>query len=168
MLPYLSESAPARPPHDTESFPPDNSNRSLSFITGVVRDGPPIFHDFGDVKEDVEPKYNRGVAVKAIFVGANPRNNLRLEDTFAAVEKLDLDQNGEERWTTVRDDSDWSLIFQWRRTSEVLATSEVEITWETEENAEKGRYRLRYFGDAKSIGGSITPFEGTTSSFSLV
>lgn len=163
----MSASASAQPPHDIESFPPDNSNRSLSFITGVVRDAPPVFKNFGDVKDGVKAIYNRGAIVQATFVGANPRNNLRLERTYAAVEKLIIGPKGKV-WTVIRDDRDWSLIFRWRRTSEVLATSEVEITWETDINDDKGVYRLRYFGDAKSLGGTVTPFEGTTSSFMLI
>lgn len=111
--------------------------------------------------------YNRGVSVTATFVGANPRNNLRLEGTYAAVEQLVISEKGK-IWTVIRDDRDWDLIFRWRRTSEVLATSEVEITWETDINDSKGVYRLRYFGDAKSLGGTITPFEGATSSFLLI
>jgi neutral ceramidase len=161
-LPYLDAKA-ARPPHQREAeFPPDNSNRSLSFITGVVRDGAPIFKRFGDVLEDVREVYSRRARVTARFVGANPRNNLRLEGTYAAVEKL-----GNGGWEMVRDDADWSLVFEWARTSEVLATSEVTITWETEEDAEEGVYRLRYFGDAKEIGGGITAFEGTSGTFRL-
>lgn len=167
FLPYLSASASAQPPHDIGSFPPDNSNRSLSFITGVVRDAPPVFKNFGDVKDGVKAIYNRGAIVQATFVGANPRNNLRLERTYAAVEKLIIGPKGKV-WTVIRDDRDWSLVFRWRRTNEVLATSEVEITWETDINDDKDVYRLRYFGDAKSLGGTVTPFEGTTSSFMLI
>lgn len=72
-------------------------------------------------------------------------------------------------WQVVRDDGDWHLVFRWRRVSEILATSEVSITWETADpRAEAGTYRIRYFGDAKSLGGGITGFEGTSSAFELV
>lgn len=144
--------------------PPNNVNRSLSFITGVVYDGTPIFKSFGDVKEDVRPSYAIGSVVRATFIGANPRNNLRLEQTFAAVEKM----VSPEVWQMVRDDSDWSLIFNWKKTSEVLGTSEVEIIWESEPLSEPGRYRLRYFGDSKAVGGTITPFEATSEEFALM
>jgi len=166
FLPYLSASAVDPPPHGADSFPPDNTNRSLSFITGVVRDGTPLFRTFGDVIQDVQRVYRRGAWVEARFVGANPRNNLRLEDTFAAVEKLGV--KGSRTWETVRDDSDWSLVFNWRRTSEIFATSEVEIVWEIEAWAEPGVYRIRYYGDARALGGTITPFEGVTSPFALI
>lgn len=155
------------PPHVGRPYPPDNSNRSLSFITGVVRDGTPVFRSFGDVKTDVEKKYAVGDVVRATFVGANPRNNLRLEQNYAVVEKLVIDKGVIKRWGVVRDDSDWSLIFNWKRTSDVLATSEVEIVWETEDHAKPGTYRIRYYGDSKSLSGKITSFEGVSGQFRL-
>ena len=145
-------------------FPPDNVNKSLSFITGVVFDGTPLFKHFGDVKEDVRPAYPIGSVVSATFVGANPRNNLRLEQTYAAIEKLDAEVG---RWVRIRDDSDWTLIYNWKRTSEVLGTSEVKIVWETEDWVEPGQYRIAYYGDSKPIGKPITAFEGTSGEFVL-
>ncbi|KAK3900739.1 Neutral/alkaline nonlysosomal ceramidase [Staphylotrichum tortipilum] len=170
MLAYLAAGAPAPPSHDKAGlFPPDNSNRSLSFITGVVFDGTPLFKKFGGVVTDVERVYRRGKVVRAVFVGANPRNNLRLEGTFAAVERLAvLGGTGQQAWARVREDADWSLVYNWRRTNEILGTSEVEIVWETEDWVEPGVYRIRYYGDAKSLGGDITAFEGVSSVFSVV
>jgi neutral ceramidase len=161
-LHYLSASSTSQP--EPGPSPPDNTNRSLSFITGVVYDGTPIFKSYGDVKRDVRPAYSIRDIVSATFVGANPRNNLRLEQTYATIEKMDPEFG---RWMRVRDDSDWSLIFNWKRTSEVLGTSEVEIVWETEGWAEPGQYRIRYYGDHKSVGGSITAFEGLSGEFVL-
>lgn len=179
FLPFLGAQASGPPPHPKDSFPPDNTNRSLSFITGVVRDGAPWGQDFGQVKQDVSSFYRVGNRITATFVGANPRNNLRLENTYAAVEKLSSlagggGVTGEETWVTVRDDADWSLLFEWKRTSDVFATSVVQVTWETDREdpdaVDKGGgvYRLRYFGDHKSIGGTITAFEGTSGTFTLI
>ncbi|KAH9906653.1 Neutral/alkaline nonlysosomal ceramidase [Xylariomycetidae sp. FL2044] len=162
-IPALGSRATSRPPRGPE--PPDNSNRSLSFIPSVVHDSPPFFKQFGQVLRDMDNIYHGGSRISAAFVGANPRNNLRLEGSYAVVEKQTRDGA---RWETVRDDADWHLVFRWRRISEILATSEVEITWETEPWAEPGRYRLRYFGDAKSLAGKITPFEGVSSEFQLL
>jgi neutral ceramidase len=159
-LHYLDASSTSKPA--SGPFPPNNINKSLSFITGVVFDGTPIFKHFGDVKIDVKPSYSISSAVSATFIGANPRNNLRLEQTYAAVERL------EGTWARVRDDSDWSLIFNWKRTSEILGTSEVEIVWETESWVESGIYRIKYYGNSKSIGGKISEFEGTSGEFVLV
>jgi neutral ceramidase len=167
FLPYLSASAASPPRHPQGPFPPDNTNRSLSFIPGIVRDDAPLFKNFGDVLVDVWSTYRRGSHIRAVFVGANPRNNLRLEQTYAAVERLSIGAGGQEEWKTVRDDSDWSLVFRWRRMSEVWATSEAEITWESEEWARPGMYRVRYFGDARSLGGTVTSFDGTSAVFTL-
>ncbi|KAI0388457.1 Neutral/alkaline nonlysosomal ceramidase [Xylariaceae sp. FL0594] len=168
-----------RPPHGPE--PPDNSNRSLSFIPSVIRDAPPFLKNFGDVIRDVDTSrpYRKGDVVSATFVGANPRNNLQLEGSYAVVEKLvssgiesasDAGKEAKEKeWKVVRDDRDWHLVYSWRRTSELLATSEVVIKWETTDPwAESGIYRLRYYGDAKGIGGRITAFEGVSGEFELL
>jgi neutral ceramidase len=189
FLSYLGADAPPPPSHDEVGvFPPDNSNRSLSFISPVVLDGAPLFKKFGDVVTDVHPIYRRAQKqpVSVVFVGANPRNNLRLEGTFAAVEKLGLlNGDGDSRagegegqgegegegtsiWKRVRDDGDWALAFHWRRTSEIMGTSEVEIVWEPEDWAEPGVYRIRYYGDSKSLNGNIVAFEGVSSPFTLV
>jgi neutral ceramidase len=169
FLRYLGAEAPPPPPHeDVGLFPPDNSNTSLSFIPGVIRDGTPLFKRFGEVVTDVERVYSRGREVRVVFVGANPRNNLRLEGTYAAVERLALLEGEQKAWRRVRDDADWSLVFHWRRTSEIMGSSEVEIVWETEEWAKPGVYRIRYYGDAKSLGGELQAFEGVSSPFTLI
>lgn len=50
----------------------------------------------------------------------------------------------------------------------MLATSEVEISWEVEEDAEGGRYRMRYFGASKTpVEGSIVQFEGVGGEFDV-
>ncbi|KAK3328383.1 Neutral/alkaline nonlysosomal ceramidase [Cercophora scortea] len=163
FLPYLGASSPPVPAAKLGPLPPDNRNRSLSFITGVVYDGTPLGKSFGDVLTDAAPSYTRGTPAHAVFVGANPRNNLRLEGTYAAVEKL----NGTS-WKTVRDDGDWSLVFNWKRTNGLTGTSEVDIVWETEEGADPGTYRIRYFGDQKNALGKVSSFEGVSRSFTLV
>lgn len=160
-LSYLADDSSAQP--SSGPYPPNNVNVSLSFITGVVYDRAPFFKSFGDVLQDVNKRYLAGQSASATFVGANPRNNLRVEDTYAAVEKKASDGT----WHTFRDDSDWSVIFRWKRTNSVLATSEVEITWEIEKDTEAGvYYRIRYFGASKAVlGGAISEFEGVSGEF---
>ncbi|KAK4556568.1 hypothetical protein LTR86_006139 [Recurvomyces mirabilis] len=173
--------------------PPININASLTFIRPVVVDTTPFFKHFGDVKVDVRPVYRPGETVSATFVGANPRNDLRLEGTFAAVERFDFEAKV---WRRVRSDEDWSLVYEWKRTSSALGTSEVKISWEmgwetgawrggieqTQEDDEqhgglvfrrseeelRGLYRLRYYGDSKALGGRITAFEGLSGEFRIV
>lgn len=157
--------------------PPDNRDSSLSFITGVVYDAAPIGSSFGKVLQKPDSSYSLGAVVNVTFQGANPRNNLRLEETFAAIE-----QKVDGTWTQVRDDADWFLVYTWfvpsiilpdsintirRRTNWLLGYSEVDITWETAGNAEAGTYRVKYYGDKKSILGSISAFTGTSGEFML-
>jgi neutral ceramidase len=195
--PLLPPQHPALPVLSIGPSPPIHTNSSLSFITPVVFDRPPLFKSFGDVVTDVSPRYlvASSPVIKAAFVAANPRNNLRLGNTFAAVERY-TDQG---TWEMVRDDEDWSVVFEWERTSTTVGTSQATISWElgwevgdwgrvdgkglggddkTElkkalekreiEAQLKGRYRIRYFGDSKGIGGSITAFEGVSREFELV
>lgn len=166
MIPFLGGAdAPSRAELVDGPMPPDNSNRSLSLISGVFYDRTPWSLNFGDTKQDVQKThYKRGETAKATFVGANPRNNLRLEKTFAALERR---KGPEEDWQLARDDSDWGLIFHWRRTSSVLGTSEVEVVWEIEDWALPGEYRLRYFGDSKTLWGAVSAFDGASSVFRI-
>ncbi|KAL8737775.1 MAG: hypothetical protein Q9181_001365 [Wetmoreana brouardii] len=164
FLRYLHSSSSHQDNPPPGPSPPINTNISFNFNSHVRFDRPPFFKKFGQVLKDVKPAYRPGDKVQATFVGANPRNNLRLEGTFAAVEHLD---HGE--WKTLRDDSDWDLVYRWKRTNTVLGTSEVELTWELgvgQEMVEKGLYRLRYFGDRKAFGsGEIDAFEGVSGVF---
>ncbi|RMY08688.1 hypothetical protein D0868_04659 [Hortaea werneckii] len=127
--------------------PPIQVNDSWSFIPPVIVDRAPLFKSFGAVKQDVSARYKPGDTVSATFVGANPRNNHRLDGTFAAVEKFDYERTL--AWHEVRRDVDWSLVFEWRRTSEVVGTSEVQIKWET--GWEMGGWRVRAGEDEEEM-----------------
>ncbi|PSR81053.1 Neutral/alkaline nonlysosomal ceramidase [Coniella lustricola] len=167
-LHYLDPTSTSSPP--SGPLPPDNRNVSLDFIPGVVYDGNPIGSPYGSVLTQPNASYAIGSVVNVTFQGANPRNNLRLEGTFAAVQQL----NGT-TWTTVRDDNDWHLVYTWEQTDTLLGYSQVTITWETETTsnsatapyAEAGTYRVVYNGDAKNVLGTITAFTGTSDSFTL-
>jgi len=157
---YLAADSSSQPP--AGPTPPDNRGNSLDLIAPVVYDSPKIGSKFGDVITQPNPSYTIGSVINATFVGANPRNNLRLEGTFAAVEQL---KNG--NWATVRDDSDWFLVYTWTRDDGLLGSSHVVLSWETETYAQPGTYRIRYNGDSKSIVGTITPFTGVSNNFTL-
>jgi neutral ceramidase len=53
-LPYLSSNPPSDPLEPGPS-PPNNVDKAISFITGVVYDNPPIGKKFGDIVTDVAP-----------------------------------------------------------------------------------------------------------------
>ncbi|WDK08850.1 neutral/alkaline non-lysosomal ceramidase [Colletotrichum graminicola] len=161
---YLAPASTSTPPDGPS--PPDNRDNSLSFITGVVADGVPIGKSFGQVLTQPAASYTRGAVVNATFQAANPRNNLRLEGTYAAVEQLGADG----QWTQVRSDNDWFLVYTWTRTNWLLGYSEVVVSWETgaDDGAAPGTYRLKYYGDSKPLIGSISAFEGTSGNFTLL
>ncbi|KAB8576215.1 hypothetical protein FH972_025743 [Carpinus fangiana] len=161
VLPYLA-ATPPNAPLAAGPTPQDNRNHSLSFITPVIFDAPGLLRSFGQVLTDVAPTVARGKVARATFVGANPRNNLRLEGTFAAVERKGADGT----WSVVRDDRDWELVYRWTRTNSVAGTSEVSVTWEVPADAVDGQYRLRYYGDSKGIGG-VKAFQGLSKVFSI-
>jgi neutral ceramidase len=160
---YLSAASTTGPPQGT--LPPDNRKNSLNFISPVIQDNPPFGKKFGDVTKQPSASYARGAVVNATFIGANPRNNLRQEGTFTAVEQ----QNGAS-WTVVRNDVDWYLSLTWYRDDTLTGTSHVDLSWETAgegDSIQPGTYRLHYYGDSRNIFGQITPFEGISSSFTL-
>lgn len=158
---YLAPDATGAPP--VGPTPPDNRKTSLSFISPVVFDAAPIGKSFGQVTAQPSVSYTAGQVINATFVGANPRNNLRLEGTFAAVEQL----NSSGDWVQVLDDEDWSLVYTWERTNTVLGYSSVLISWESESTAAAGTYRLQYYGDSKPLIGSISAFNGASNAFTL-
>ncbi|GJE97341.1 neutral/alkaline nonlysosomal ceramidase [Phanerochaete sordida] len=161
LVQYLNPGVTSAPP--TDDAPEDLTVRAITLRNGVIQDRAPFGKHFGDVLEDVAAApYRVNDTVYARFVGANPRNNLRLEETFLTVDQL---VNGQ--WTPVRSDSHPSTRFEWLRTSTTFGTSAVNISWVIEDGTAPGTYRFTYFGDAKSLTGSIKSFEGHSSIFTI-
>ncbi|KAH7334765.1 Neutral/alkaline nonlysosomal ceramidase [Rhizoctonia solani] len=157
---YLADSANGTPP--AGPTPEDLTKKSISLQTGVVFDAAPIGKSFGSTLTDVSTSYKRGQTVTAVFQGANPRNNLRLEDTFMTV-----DQFVGGTWKTVRTDSHPSTKFGWLRTNTVLGYSTVTANWTIESTTPAGSYRITYNGNNKPLIGSIGSFTGTSSTFTV-
>jgi neutral ceramidase len=164
-LQYLAANSTTKPP--AGPTPPDNSNSSISLITGIVFDAAPSGKSFGDCTVQPNASYPAGAVINATFVGANPRNNLRLEGTFTAVQQLISGV-----WTQIRSDRDWSLVYTWTNTNDLLGNSEVVISWETAAESapvSPGTYRIVYNGDSKTpLTGKIVAFTGTSGNFTIV
>lgn len=159
---YLREGAgePERGPQ-----PPDTRAKALTLLTQVVYDNAPPGKKFGQALAQPPASVAIGAVAEARFVAASPRNDFRLERTFAAVERKDGDA-----WTQVRSDYDWHLTYAWKRTNVVLGYSEVTISWQTgtDDRTQPGTYRLRYYGDSKApVTGKISAFEGTSTEFEV-
>ncbi|KAF8608399.1 Neutral/alkaline nonlysosomal ceramidase [Ceratobasidium sp. AG-I] len=161
-VPYLADGATTAPP--AGPTPEDLTKKSISLQTGVVFDAAPIGKSFGSVLTDVSTStpYKRGQTVTAVFQGANPRNNLRLEGTYMTVDQL---VSG--AWTTVRTDSHPSTKFGWLRTNSALGYSTVTTNWTIESTTPAGSYRFTYNGNNKPLIGSISSFAGTSSTFTI-
>ncbi|KAJ6309910.1 hypothetical protein OIU76_014785 [Salix suchowensis] len=63
------------------------------------------------------------------------------------------------------DDDDFCLLFKWSRPSKLSTRSHATIEWRIPQSATPGVYRIRHFGAAKSLFGSIRHFTGSSSAF---
>ncbi|KAG8735768.1 hypothetical protein FRC10_010164 [Ceratobasidium sp. 414] len=162
LVSYLADGATSSPP--TGPVPEDLTKNAISLQPGVVLDAVPIGKSFGFVLTDVNTAtpYARGQRVSAVFQAANPRNNLRLEDTFLTVDRLTSGT-----WTTYRTDSHPSTKLRWTRTNVILGYSTVEIEWIIESDVPAGTYRITYRGDSKPFIGPITSFTGKSRNFTV-
>lgn len=143
--------------------PPDLLNKQISFLTPVVMDATPASVNFGDCSSDVPQNttFKRGDMVTVVFWSACPRNDLMTEGTFALVEIL----QGKDTWTPAYDDDDFCLRFKWSRPSKLSARSQATIEWRIPLSATPGVYRIRHFGAAKNLFGSVRHFTGSSSAF---
>ncbi|KAK6169103.1 hypothetical protein SNE40_020219 [Patella caerulea] len=143
--------------------PPDLISKQLAFLPPVIYDTSGS-RNYGDVTLDAEASYKPNTTVTVKFVGANPRNDIKLGKTFLTVERKEA--NG--TWTVVVTDSTWETKFHWQSSGVFfLGESEVTIIWDIPVSQQSGTYRIQYFGDHKSITGTITPFTGTSKEFTV-
>ncbi|XP_061955727.1 neutral ceramidase 2 [Populus nigra] len=143
--------------------PPDLLDEQISLLTPVVLDSTRPGAKFGDVKSDVplNSTFKRGDMVTVTFWSACPRNDLLTEGTFALVEIL----QGQKTWVPAYDDDDFCLRFIWSRPSKLSPQSYATIEWRIPQSAVSGVYRVRHFGAAKALFGSISHFTGSSSAF---
>ncbi|XP_065878077.1 neutral ceramidase 1-like [Euphorbia lathyris] len=146
--------------------PPDMLNKQIGLLTPVVVDTTPVGVNFGDCSSDV-PKnatFKKGDNVTVVFWSACPRNDLMTEGTFSLVEILE----GKDSWVPAYDDDDFCLRFKWTRPGRLSPRSQASIEWKIPQSAAAGVYRIRHFGAAKSLMGSIRHFTGSSSAFVVV
>ncbi|OWR41276.1 neutral ceramidase isoform 1 [Danaus plexippus plexippus] len=142
--------------------PQDYVNRTISLIPSINIDTTPVGANFGDVIQQPPEVVRPGDTVRAQFVGANPRNDLRQESSYVAVERLELGH-----WTTVATDADWETRFYWERVGgQSSGESRVTVMW-TSSEASNLPHRLTYYGAARGEGDIITPFTGVSNSFMI-
>merc|ERR1712217_28555 len=105
--------------------------------------------------------------VQLKFQSGNPRNDLRLQDTFLTVE---LQQNATS-WEIVATDADWETKFRWKDTigHGISAESHAYVDWDIPNDVKAGVYRICHFGDRKSAtsGFKVESFQGCSDSFNV-
>ncbi|XP_076761609.1 neutral ceramidase [Xylocopa sonorina] len=145
--------------------PPDlRKNTLLSFVTPVIYDTPKWGRNFGDCIKQPRKIATPGDIVTAIFISGHPRNNLMAVNTFLTVERLEED----EVWVPVATDANWETRFEWMRTSVVLGSSQVTITWQVPEDIKAGEYRIRHNGYYRYILGGVFPYYGVSNHFQVL
>ncbi|XP_029047034.2 neutral ceramidase isoform X1 [Osmia bicornis bicornis] len=145
--------------------PPDLRKKNLlSFVTPVLYDTPKWGRNFGDCIKQPQKMVLPGDVVTAVFVSGHPRNNLMTESSFLTIERLGND----EIWIPVATDANWETRFEWKRTSVVLGSSQVTITWLVPEDIKDGEYRIRHNGYYRYILGGVFPYYGVSNHFQVV
>jgi neutral ceramidase len=150
-------------PVESGPQPPDLLDKQIGLLTPVVMDGTPLGANFGDCTSDV-PKNStlkRGDTVSVTFWSACPRNDLMTEGTFSLVEYL----QGKDNWVPAYDDDDFCVRFKWSRPFKLSTHSKAAIEWRIPQDVAPGVYRIKHFGAAKGLFGSIRHFTGSSSAF---
>lgn len=138
----------------------------------VPSDAVPPGSRFGQLVRDVPASARNGETVTAAFQSAHPRNDLRLQASYAYVERL----NGAGQWTVFMEDRDPALRFVWKpdRPSAIpvdvapIGTSVAEVQWTIACNVPAGRYRLRHAASSRtSPAEAPQAFEGLSSPFDV-
>ena len=141
--------------------PRDLSCCQNTLQTGVVFDEPPLFRSFGDMSQQPGSSYNRGQKAKAVFWGAHPKNNLKIQDTF-----LEIQRKVGTSWVTVARDWDPETRYIWQRDG--IASSKITVEWQIPASATPGQYRIRHAGHWKSVwDGGIRSYSGTSRTFTV-
>lgn len=141
--------------------PPDRSAKHFAERPGVTFDDKPANQAWGQVLTQPKDSYNHNELVSVTFRGAHPKNNLRTEDTFLKVQRLNQGQ-----WIDYLTDADFETSYTWQR--EGIAYSKVTISWRINADTPSGTYRIMHLGDWKNGGdNTITPYTGVSQSFTV-
>nr|XP_003229437.2 PREDICTED: neutral ceramidase [Anolis carolinensis] len=143
--------------------PPILNVTDLTFLP-IIRDAKPLDRNYGDVLQDVQPKYRMGEVAEVRFVGANPRNSATnmTNFTFLTVEKYDNTSN---HWKVMYNDASWDTRFTWQK--DIWGRSTSIVQWHISNNTEPGTYRIQYFGHSKELLRPIRSFSGSSLQFEV-
>ena len=141
----------------TGGRPADNSCLQPDLLGAQPADTPHPGRRFGDVVKPAPASARGGQTVTVGFCGAFPTNRIRRgSQHYFTVERFT--GSG---WETAYDDDHASTELLWTRPAGNPSASTITITWRIPRGV-TGRYRVRYFGDAKASSGTLTTFSGTS------
>ncbi|KAF7332847.1 Neutral ceramidase [Mycena venus] len=173
LVPFLADGAPSsgeKPPSDPALK--EQISKAISMQTDVKFDAAPFGKHFGQAVQDVRttaPYHAGGQSLRGLL------DNLRLEGTFLAVDRLDSGV-----WVMVRSDSHPSTVYQWEKESTddrerytrcvpfCIQLSPLYSDLISVLSILAGTYQLRYFGDSKPLAGAISAFVGSSSDLTVV
>eukprot|EP01117_Protostelium_nocturnum_P006825 TRINITY_DN2451_c0_g3_i2.p2 TRINITY_DN2451_c0_g3~~TRINITY_DN2451_c0_g3_i2.p2 ORF type:complete len:723 (+),score=222.91 TRINITY_DN2451_c0_g3_i2:3379-5547(+) len=141
-------------------YPADLSGSTIHLPFTFDFDLHPLGSPYGTVLRDVAGNKSRGDVISVVFQGSNLRRNYRIQDTFVRIERKD---NG--TWKTVRTDADFDNKLKF--SNNALRESQITVEWYPDQDTPVGDYRITFFGTSKSIGGDLTDYVGTSSTFRL-
>lgn len=139
--------------------PRDESATALRSLQGADgADLPMPMRAFGDVwTQPVD--VTAGQVARAVFVGANPNNNVRHGGSYLVFER-----QVDGAWQRFRDDQDFDTRFRWE--DKLFSRSLVTLEWTVPAGA-AGTYRFVYQGDRRTGLGRILPITATSRAFTV-
>lgn len=139
--------------------PTDRSGLQPDLLGGQPADTPMPGKRFGQVVSKVPGSAKPGDTVSVDFCGVYPTNKIRRGPKtkgYFAVEK-----HTDTGWQVAYDDDHESTELKWMRPGGSPSASKVTVVWRVPRSA-AGRYRIRYYGDAKSASGKLTEISGNS------
>lgn len=154
---------------------PNLGRVQIELQTGVWHDDKRSDNEqFGEVLIEPPSEVMRGdgsTIVQATFRSGHPKNDLRRNNTYLAIERHD----GNGNWILVAWDSMPETSLIWERNKDdkecpFNACSRVHVRWAIPKDTEPGNYRITHTGAWKApeiLGGKISSYSGSSRSFSV-
>ena len=149
---------------------PDVSAAQILWKPAIDHDEAPIGESFGQfilqpAQGTIVP---RGTTLRTIHRSGSPLNDLRRNDSYVRIERLNSGT-----WSLVAWDGIPETVLQWARDAKCpdpanCYWSTMDVFWAVPPTATPGTYRIRVFGAWKhGVTGVITPYQTTSNSFTV-
>ncbi|GAC58523.1 putative ceramidase [Gordonia hirsuta DSM 44140 = NBRC 16056] len=139
--------------------PADRDTLQPDLLGAPPADTPMPGTRFGQLVSRVPGSAKPGSTLRISFCGAHPANRVRRGRRSKGY--FVVERHSPDGWQVAYDDDHESTELNWMRPGGSASASKVTITWRIPQDA-SGRFRIRYFGDAKSATGALTEFTGTS------